>query len=246
MLKIAVCDDEPGICLQLQGALAEILDRQKALHNIDLFDSAEALCRKLNTGMQYDLIFLDIGFANSEINGVQAGHHIRNVHRNNSISIVFISWEDGYAMDLFDLRPLHFLIKPLMHEKIEQTVNTYLEIIGFSPLVFTYKKGPETFSAQIKNIVYLESADRKIVIHFSGGARDDFYGSLKELYHSQLKERDFLFIHASYLVNYDYVASVKYDRVLINGSPSSLPISQSRSSEVRETHLAIMKRRRLV
>jgi len=149
-------------------------------------------------------------------------------------------------MDLFDLRPFQFLIKPLAYEKIEQTVNSYLEISGFSQLAFVYKKGPDTFSARIKDIVYLESDDRKIIIHFSGGARDDFYGSLKELYHSQLKERDFLFIHASYLVNYDYVASVKYDRVLINGSPSFLPISQNRSSEVKETHLAIMKRRRLV
>ena len=64
--------------------------------------------------------------------------------------------EDGYAMDLFDLRPFQFLIKPLAYEKIEQTVNSYLEISGFSPLAFAYKKGPDTFTARIKDIVYLQ------------------------------------------------------------------------------------------
>jgi len=243
MLKIVVCDDEMNICVELKCILIDVLGILKVNHRIDIFTSGEELCRKLDTGASYDLIFLDIGFAKNEINGVEIGHLIRNAHNDNNVSIVFISWDQGYAMQLFEIRPMHFLLKPLAYDKIERAVKTYLKISGFSSVTFYYKKGHDMFSAQVKDIMYLESNDRKIIIHFSDGRSDEFYGSLKELYNEQLKQCDFLFCHASYLVNYDYVAAVKYDHLFISGSVSSLPISQNRKSGVRETCLAIMKRR---
>ena len=246
MIKIVVCDDEMNICVELKCILIDVLGILKVNHRIDIFTSGEELCRKLDTGASYDLIFLDIGFAKNESNGVEIGHLIRNAHNDNNVSIVFISWDQGYAMQLFEIRPIDFLLKPLAYNKIEHAVKTFLKISGFPPLTFTYKKGHDMFSAQVKDIMYLESNNRKIIIHFSNDRIDEFYGSLKELYNEQLKQSDFIFCHASYLVNYDYVTAVKYDQLLISGSVSSLPISQNRKNDVRETCLAIMKRRRRV
>ncbi|MCL2233431.1 MAG: LytTR family transcriptional regulator [Treponema sp.] len=110
--------------------------------------------------------------------------------------------------------------------------------------MFEWKKGHDTFSSRLKDIVYFESDGRKVLIRFSDGSSDEFYGSLRDVYHSQLKERDFLFIHASYLVNYDHVAAVKNDHLLIRGGEKPLPISRERKSEVMAAWLAITRRRR--
>ena len=244
MLKIAVCDDEKELAARLRLDVARVLDGLKLAHEIHICHSAEELCRKLEDGGGYDLIFLDIQFAKNEIDGMQAGLRIREDYENNHVSIVYISWEREYAFDLVDINPLRFLIKPLTFEEIEKTLKKHLKIKGFSSGQFSYKKGRNTVSARIKDIVYFEVRDRKIYITLADGTTDDFYGTLKDIYDTQLESGDFLFIHASFLVNYDYITDIKYDRLLIQ-SGTSLPISQNRRIDVRQRYATITQQRRL-
>jgi len=197
----------------------------------------------MEAGTHYDLIFLDIEYAKGEINGVEVGRIIRDAHKNYLVSIVYISWKMEYAMQLFDIRPFNFLVKPLQYEKIEQVISVYLKIAGHWTGEFIYNVGRETFKVQIKDIAYLESYDRKLILHFANGRKEEFYGSLKTVYQEQLAKFDFLFIHASYVVNYDYVTSIKYDQLLIQDSATPLPISKPKRKEVREAYCAIMEKR---
>ena len=245
MLRIAACDDEKELVARLRLDVAWALSGLKLAHEIHTYHSAEELCRKLEDGEGYDLIFLDIQFAKNEIDGVQAGARIREEYENNHVSIVYISWEKDYAFDLVDINPLRFLIKPLTREEIEKTLKKHLKIKGFSSGRFSYKKGRDTVSTWTKDIVYFEARDRKTYITFADGTKDDFYGALREVYDAQIKSGDFLFIHASYLVNYDYVIDIKYDRLLIQGGVS-LPISRNRRIDVRQRYATITQQRRFV
>jgi len=244
MLKIAVCDDEQELASELGEALGAILGNLKVRGEIDLYFSADDLCRRLKAGAAYDMLYLDIRFAENEINGIQAGHLIREALDNTLIAIVFISWEKEYAHEVFDLHPLHFLPKPLPYDKIEQTIKTHLKLSGISSGVFTWQKGRNSFKVRVHDIVYLENRERKVIMHFADGSSNEFYGSLKALYDEQLQNFDFLFIHASYLVNYDYVTEANYDSLLVKGIPALLPVSKNRRGEIRRQYTAIMKRRR--
>ena len=244
MLNIAVCDDEQRITAELEQTLIEIFDNLNIDAEIDVYFNADKLYRNMNAGTHYDLIFLDIEFAESEINGVEVGRLIRNVHNNNTTAIVFISWEKKYSLQLFDIQPLNFLIKPLKRDKIEQVIKTYLSVAGIRSRLFTYKIGHDICKVQIIDIICLESRDRKLILYLSDGSTSEFYGSLKKVYKEQLQKLDFLFIHASYVVNFDYITKIKYNQLILSDS-APLPISPSRRTEVRERYLAIMKRRRV-
>ncbi|MCL2367916.1 MAG: LytTR family DNA-binding domain-containing protein [Oscillospiraceae bacterium] len=243
MVLIAICDDEIQIGAELERALIEIFTQRKIKYEIDVFFTGADLCKKMEAGAHYDLIFLDIAFAKGERNGVEVGRLIREVHQNHLSAIVYISWETKYALDLFEIQPLNFLRKPLEHGKIEEVIRTYLKIAGLWTGEFIYKKGHDTFKLQIKDIIYLESRDRKLILHLADGRKEECYGSLKEAYNEQLRRFDFLYIHAAYVVNYDYVTAVKYNQLLISGSETPLPISPNRRGEVRNLYLEIMKRR---
>ena len=244
MIHIAVCDDEIKIGAELERALIAICSKLNIKHEIDVFFTGDELYQKMEAGAHYDLIFLDIEFAQGEINGVEVGRLIRDVHQNHLTSIVFISWKKNYALQLFEMQPLNFLVKPLEHEKIEEVVRKYLKIAGFLSGTFTYKVGHDTFKVQIKDIVYLESDDRKVIIHLADGRKEEFYGPLKEAYDEQLKRFDFLFIHASYVVNYDFITALKFNQVFLLNGTRPLPISKHRKNEVRERYYEIVKRRR--
>ena len=243
MIYVAVCDDELAIGAELEHMLLDIFGKQNIEYEIDVFFDGEELHKKIKAGAHYDLIFLDIEFAQSEMNGVETGRLIRDVYQNHLTSIVYISWEKKYALHLFDIQPLNFLIKPLKYDKIEEVVNKYLKVTKLWSGTFTYKIGHNTFKVSIKDIVYLESYDRKLVIHLADGRKDEFYGSLKELYEEQLKKFDFLFIHASYLVNYDYITALKFNQVLLVNNTTPLPISKHRKSKIRERYAEMIRKR---
>ena len=245
VLFVAICDDEKRIGTELENALIDIFSKLNIKYEIDIYFTGEELCAKMERGAHYNLIFLDIEFAKNAINGVEVGRHIREEHCNHMVSIVYISWEMKYCMQLFDIRPLNFLIKPLDYEKVGQVINTYLSISGLWSGDFTYKAGHDTYKVYIKDIVYIQSVKRKLILHLADGRKEEFYGTLKEVYQEQLQRFDFLFIHAAYAVNYDYIAAVKYDELILSNSVASLPISQPRRKEVREAYYNIMEKRRL-
>ena len=245
MVYIAICDDETKIGAELERILIDIFNQLKVECEIDVFFTGDELRLKMEAGVHYDLIFLDIEFARGEINGVEVGRLIRETHQNYIVSIVYISWEKKYAMQLFEIRPMDFLIKPLVCEKVEQTVRIYLRIVGLWSGEFTYKKGHNTCKVQAKNIIYLESSDRKLILHLADGRKEEFYGSLKEAFNEQLQRFDFIFIHASYVVNYDYITAVKYNQLLLTENQISLPISPNKRNEARERYYEIMKKRRV-
>ena len=207
MIMVAICDDDIKVGAELERTLIDIFDGMQLQYSMDVFFNGEELYSRMETGSHYDLIFLDIEFAKNEINGVEVGRLIREARRNYTVSIVYISQVRDYAHELFEIRPLNFLIKPLGRDAIEKTVKTYLEVTGLCSVGFSYNIGHETFKVNVKDIVCLESRDRKLIIYFSDGKVDEFYGSIKEAYNKLLKGYDFLFIHASYVVNFDFIAA---------------------------------------
>jgi len=240
---VAICDDEKRMCAELECALIDMLDKQNIKYEINVYLTGGELCAKMEEGAHYNLIFLDIEFAKNAINGVEVGRLIREAYCNDLTSIVYISWEMKYSMQLFDIRPLNFLIKPLDYAKVKQTVTTYLRIAGLWAGEFSYKVGHSTHKVRVKDIIYIQSDRRKLMLYLADGRKEEFYGTLKEVYQEQLRKFDFIFIHASCIVNYDYIAVAKYDEMVLIDGITSLPISQPKRKEVREAYYEIVEKR---
>jgi len=241
-LQVAICDDEKKICSELEALLRKILVASNVKHEIDVFFSGENLCRKMESQAHYDLIFLDIEFAKAEINGVEVGKRIRDTYESHTVSIVYISWEEKYSMQLFKVRPLDFLIKPLDYEQVDQVVQTYLRLFRMETDDFVYRVRLELHRVKIKDIVFLESINRKLILHLAGGTKKVFYGTLKDVFSEQLQNANFLHTHVSYIVNYNYVTALTRNSVVLS-TGKELPISRQKKDEVEEAYFAIMERR---
>lgn len=242
---VAICDDENRVASELESILIEIFSNFSIKYEIDVYYTGAALYKAMESSdVHYDLIFLDIEFSKEEINGVEVGRHIRDVNRNNDVSIVYISWEKKYSMELFDTQPLNFIIKPLIYENVEKVVKKYLDLAGLWTSHFTYQIGQDVYKVKMKDIVYLESLDRKLMIHLSDGSQDEFYGSLRTVYQEQLQKYDFLYIHSAYVVNYDFVEHYAYEELKLEDINALFSISQGRRKEVRAKYHTIMEKRR--
>lgn len=238
MLRIAICDDENSICNQLEEILDMLEKKFSKKLQIDIFYSGEELSSHLSKDNYYDIIFLDIEL--KEMNGVEVGQVIRDKMLNETTQIIYISGKETYAMELFKVRPLDFIIKPFSYEKIQKVLETALRIIQKDEKVFQYKSGHTKYNLPIRDIIYFESRNREVIIHTVNGT-EVFYGRLKDIY-EYLNKLKFIQIHKSYLVNYNYIVKLEYHQVTMSNNVV-LPISQANRKKTRELQLELERDR---
>lgn len=235
-MKIAICDDEKNICIELEDLLTKNTEDKGIIYDIDIFDSGKALCKELKE-TNYDLIFLDIELL--DLDGVKVGKFIRENLRNEAVQIAYISSKKEYAMELFDYRPINFLVKPISKESIEKVINKCLTVNSQKHFTFSYKKGCDFYKVEFSKILYFEKDGRRIKIT-TKDKEDIFYGRMEEVY-EQLDGKEFLFIHKSVIVNYNYISRMKYESlIMMDGKEFS--ISQSRRKEIRKKFAILRKR----
>lgn len=166
-----------------------------------------------------------------ELDGVQLGRLIREELQNERISIVYISSKETYAMSLFQVRPLDFLIKPITNQKVEAVLEKFIRLKEIGKNEFHYQSGKSLYRLYLDEILYFACNGRKIEIYTEGGKRE-FYGNMRELW-QQVEGKGFWLIHKSYIVNSAYVSAYHYDFVeMVDGT--QLPISQKYRKEMKE------------
>ena len=199
MFRIAICDDDSTICSFIENTILNFNKKMNEMIDVEIFYSGEELYGDLKRGTYYDLVFLDIEL--KFISGVEVGKKIRDELKNDIIQIVYISAKDCYAMELFEVRPMHFLVKPLKEDKIKSVILKGMELSDKLSQVFKYKIGRRIVKKPVREIIYFESMDRQVRMITMDG-NEIFYGSLKDIF-KQVEKFNFIYCHKSYLINYN-------------------------------------------
>lgn len=103
MLKIAICDDDYDILIQLEKYLFEISKQENLNLDVEVFTDGELLRRELNNGTVYDMIYMDIQMKNE--NGITTMHIPLELHADSDCICMTVS--DGTAC-LSDLNCIYF------------------------------------------------------------------------------------------------------------------------------------------
>lgn len=239
MFSVAICDNEAVICSSLEKTILEYeqIKYGKTKSNIEMFYDGNKLIEYITQGNRFDLIFLDIEM--NGINGVEVGKYIRKQMNDYITQIVYISGKQQYAMELFQNQPLNFLLKPIDEKRVIECLNLAIEKAEISNVFFEYSIQREHYRVLLKNIIYLQSDNKKIRMMLND-SEVEFKGKLSD-YSALLLNNNFLQIHKSYFVNYQYVARMRYESVTLSNG-TVLPISQQYRKEVRE--MLMNKRKR--
>lgn len=228
-IRIAICDDEQCFINELVQYIGSVKQKFGEGTRIETYTDSRQLHKSLVANEYYDLIFLDIVMP--VYNGLAIGRLIRDQLNNNTTQLVYISSESKYAMDLFRIRPMDFLIKPITQERIDELIDMALKLITTNGQVFTCSANGESYLIPIADIYYMESSARKITIHTV--SRDyEIYDKLDNIY-QRVKHFNFLYIHKSFLVNYLYVRSIRANSLTLDNG-KQLPISRNRKDEIHK------------
>ena len=171
-MRIAVCDDEKQIVEHIEKLIIRYANSFNMVINTDIFLDGQMLISELSSGVHYDIVILDICMP--EKSGIDIGVYIREVMNDNISQIIYISSERQYAMELFKVQPLDFLIKPVEYDNLVNVFNKAVHLLGISNNVLTYEKNSSINRVLLSDIRYIMSSGRKIIIKFADCGQDSF------------------------------------------------------------------------
>ena len=209
-MQIGICDDEKAVQEVLREKVKEFCPEAE----IVLYQSGEEL---LLAESRPDILFLDIQMPGK--NGMETARALRK--RGMDTILIFVTVIEEYVFQAFDVGAFHYLVKPFEQEKfaevlrnaIKQKINKKANETEFpkkeSPCLMITTDGKH-LTVNLKDIVYAEVFNRKIIIHTMDG-EIEYYGKMKEL--EQKAGELFYRSHRAYLVNLGYIT--KYNATTI-------------------------------
>ncbi len=229
MFNIAVCDDKKQSCAQIENAILKYREDSDVKMEIEVFYSAKDLLDDLKKGESYDLIFLDIEIP--EMTGIELADGVRNYLEDYQTKIVFISGSQMYYRELFDVQPMHFLLKPFTDGEIVKDLELALKLRGLDRSDFEYCVAKEWYRVPIKEILHLQSEGRRMVLTTADDCAK-FYGTTDDAW-KQVKNHRFLRIHRAFIVNYNFITRISADSVTMSDGVE-LSIGRAYKEEFRK------------
>jgi len=226
MLHIAICDDEREFVSYLSELLQKYAGETGEIIKITAYYDGMELIERYNA--DFDLIFLDIQM--KLLDGLHTAERIRQIDE--KVSIIFLTTLTQYGLEGYQYRADNYIIKPMKYIRLKSEMDRFLERHRKEEnpsLVISNDTGK--YKIPLKSIQYIETCRRNLMFH-TEQENVICYKSMKEM-ERELKDKDFVRCHTSYIVNLFYVKGVKkLDIGLITGE--TIPLSQPKRKEFME------------
>ena len=222
MIKIALCDDEE-IFLEETAKYCEQYFTDKGIE-YEITKYSEG--RKLLAAEEYDIVLLDVEMP--EMNGIEIKRYIEG--QRGGTRIVFISSYPEAMPDAFGDNVSGFLVKPVAYEKLCRKLDEVLAKIKRDNRFIMCDTGEEQVKVFTKDIMYIEARGRYTEIHKADGNAMKLVSRSIGDYEKEDCE-DLVRCHKSYIVNLEYVRSVKSEVRFKNGV--ELPLGRTAKDSVR-------------
>lgn len=216
--KVAICDDEP---LHIDKIRSILLDEET-----DNYTKPANLLNAITAGKRYDVLFLDIMMP--EIDGISLARELREL--DDDMLIVFITSKIEFMQTGYEVKAFRYLLKdqidtglPKIWKDIEK------ELLDRADTYFTYEFERKTYRYPCRDILYLESNLRRIILHTNRDTAT-LYGKLDDL---AIKYPMFVRIHKSFLVNRRHIRSISAGMVVLSNG-DVLPISRKYADSLEE------------
>lgn len=202
MLNICLCDDDVNVLNYYSSRISDLSDKENYAFKIETFRSGESLIFELEDNPnRFNIIIIDILMKN--INGIEATKILRKYGY--SGIIIFLTSSKEFALDSFRVEPLNYILK---NDSDDRFNNIFLkaaeQVYKNSNKNIIILSKPQSKVINLDTIIYMESLNKKVILHKISGEADEVNCVFKDIY-EKVREHGFIRCHKSYIVNIKYV-----------------------------------------
>ncbi|MBR4514770.1 MAG: response regulator transcription factor [Lachnospiraceae bacterium] len=244
MTKIAVCDDrhtdETG---KIRKLLIKLKERADEEWEVSYFNSGGEVLEASKQTSCFDVYIL--GAEAEGVSGVEVARIIRDdpVHP----KVVIVSDKKDYCFDAFQAHVCRYLLKPIDEAEFAEAVDIAIKGNKYyrDNRTFKIKTGTGLRRIEFRDLLYVESLSRVMVAHTVKGERVESV-CLRKAFEKEAEELilsgAFLQPHKSYIVNMDYIDSLKTAELVLT-TGEHLRISKNRHGYVKKTFADYLEKR---
>lgn len=223
-MKIAICDDNK---YDIEAIRKILLNNSyiKTNGQINVFTLSSELHNNLQK-YTYDVVFLDVDMP--EINGIELGKYINQKSPNTYI--IFVTNYSQYAVEAFDCKAFHYLLKPIDEHKANRIINNLIQKYRERNKYHVIKIKTETKRIPIKDIYYIEYCRRHVIYHLKYRVYETV-GKFSDIY-KELKEFGFYQIHQGYIVNMEKIIDFDKFSVILKDDKTVMMSTRKRSEVI--------------
>lgn len=229
-MRIAICDDDNYIVESLKEKIDKILKLWGLEYEVSCFNTGIDMLVDIEIRGMFDIVFLDIELGT--YNGINIAKKLREDYQ--IFELIIISQYQEYYRDVFEVDAKWFLDKPFCDERLEKALKKVVNNISKVEDVFEFSFKKSIYRLDLREIMYIESDRRKLLIHCKDNSIYEYYERLGKL-EEQCNKGDLKFIRISqsFLINALYIKRYSYENVeLRNGE--NFKISQGRREGIRD------------
>lgn len=236
MLKIAICDDEKHFRDRIKNCVSESLNKRHVVCAIDTYNSGKSFIEIGFDMAKYDIVFMDINM--DMVNGIEVAQKIREISKD--VYIVFVTAFIDYSLEGYKVNAIRYLLKNNvnMGKSINECLGAILENMDYvvETEEFEFKEGVRRIS--LDRLLYIESKLHKLHFHVLEDQIEIYtiYSTLNHI-EERLKDKNFLRIHQSYLVNMKYISGIDRGEIVLKDH-SRFPLARARFQEVSDRFIA--------
>lgn len=236
-MKFTICDDTSSDLEALENIISKYSKLNNYSISIEKYNNPEILLKHVSFNPnEYQIFFLDIVMKQS---GIDLASQIRN-YREDAI-IVFTTTSKEFAIDAFGVRAYDYLLKPLEQNQVFKCINRIIKDISKTPVAVCQIKTSDynITTINIKDIAYIESINRRIVIHKKNEdtiTSTTLHSKFLESIPFDYEKANFINCHASYVVNMNHVKSIT-DKSFIMKNNEIIPISKNLLTQVKKSYI---------
>ena len=159
MITVAICDDEQYFLNHIRKNIQHYFSSHNQDIQIFEFVNGELL---LSSNQMFDLILMDLKLPG--INGMEVIEQLRS--EKSRSQVIFITSYQEYALQAFQVDAVHYLLKPVSNEKLNQALERSIDRIKYNDSkTLAITKGTCTEIVFLKDILYCEVMDHRLYIH---------------------------------------------------------------------------------
>lgn len=228
MLNFVICDDNPSILDKLSKMLEAIFINNNIDANIGLKASTGSDVINYIEHNKVDVLILDINLK-SGINGCDIANIVRK--KNKDVYLIFTTGHLEYALIAYKYKTFDYLPKPIVDEKLEETILRLMDDMKSTPSKFIRLNNNKTIINQ-DEINYIKKDGMKLV--FCTNSRTyETYSSFNQI--KNCLPENFIRCHKSFIVNVDKISDIDSNKNTILFSPNeSCSIGAKYKNEILE------------
>lgn len=226
-MKIAVCDDLQEDQRTLSKYILQYADKMMLDIEIQTIDSGVKLISEFQKSA-YKIIFLDIYM--DGLSGVETALKIRETDK--QCMIIFTTSSPDYRAEGFEVGAVHYLLKPLKYNEVEEALNRCSRLFVESEKYFSITVERHTVQVRMQDILYIEVYGKLVLIHT---VRETLKTYMPLAQIAALLDGPFLKCNRSYIVNMRHITAVHKECFqLENGE--SIPIRYNGRQKVKDEY----------